>query len=85
MQTNTNNTKRVSLSSVVSSVLQKAGPKGISVNLAVQAVETIAKELDLVAKINYRSVYQQLKNLGCQAGKGVFVSKQETPLEEIAA
>jgi len=78
MNTTNTNTKRVSLSSVVSSILKNAGTSGVSVSKAVEVATTVAAEHNLTIKINYRSVYQQLKTLGSPSSKGHFVDKQYT-------
>jgi hypothetical protein len=83
METNTN-TKRVTLASLVASVLNATGSGEITVKKALESVQDLIKANNLNISCNYRGVYQQLKQQGVKANKGTFRSA-ETVSEEIAA
>jgi phage-related protein len=80
METNTN-TKRVTLASLVASVLEASGSGDITVKNALESVQELIKSNGLNISCNYRGVYQQLKHQAVKSNKGTFRSANSTSAE----
>jgi hypothetical protein len=80
MQTNTEsntNTTRITLASLVRNCLVDKQGQDVTVKEVLKEVESRASGLNLSVKINYRSVYQQLRSQAHQTKRGTFTLQSE--------